>query len=72
MQDDSAAALIDLRDVVKTYETGARSLTVLKHVDLRVDEGEFVEVVGPSGSGKSTLLNHRRRVCWRAGCSQDE
>ena len=42
MPGDSTAALIALRNVVKTYETGAGSLTVLKHIDLRVNEGEFV------------------------------
>ena len=49
--------LIDLRELVKTYETGAGGLNVLKGVTLRVQAGEFVSVVGPSGSGKSTLLN---------------
>ena len=50
-------ALIDLRDVVKTYETGAGDVTVLQDITLHVHPGEFVSVVGPSGSGKSTLMN---------------
>ncbi len=49
--------LIDLRNVVKTFETAAGSFTALKGVNLRVDAGEFVAVVGKSGSGKSTLIN---------------
>jgi putative ABC transport system ATP-binding protein len=57
MESNPSELLIDLRDVVKTYETGAGGVTVLKDIDLRVNDGEFVGVVGPSGSGKSTLLN---------------
>jgi putative ABC transport system ATP-binding protein len=57
MESNPTELLIDLRDVVKTYETGAGGVTVLKDIDLRVNDGEFVGVVGPSGSGKSTLLN---------------
>ncbi|TKJ28738.1 MAG: ABC transporter ATP-binding protein [Chloroflexi bacterium B3_Chlor] len=49
--------LIEVREVVKTYETAAGPFSALKSVDLQVDTAEFVAVIGKSGSGKSTLVN---------------
>lgn len=49
--------LIELRDVVKVYSTAAGEFDALKKVNLKVDSGEFVGIIGKSGAGKSTLLN---------------
>ena len=49
--------LIELQNVIKEYETPAGPFLALKGIDLTVDRGEFMAIVGKSGSGKSTLLN---------------
>jgi putative ABC transport system ATP-binding protein len=49
--------MIRLKDINKSYAIGKNSLHVLKGINLKVNEGEFVSIMGSSGSGKSTLLN---------------
>jgi putative ABC transport system ATP-binding protein len=49
--------MLQLSDIHKSYTVGQNTLHVLKGIDLKVDEGEFVSIMGSSGSGKSTLLN---------------
>jgi putative ABC transport system ATP-binding protein len=53
----AADALIDIRDVTKTYGSGETAVHALRCVSLRVHAGEYVAVMGSSGSGKSTLMN---------------
>ena len=50
-------ALIELRNLSKTYDLGEVQVRALRHVCLDIQEGEFVALIGPSGSGKSTLMN---------------
>ncbi len=54
---NSSQPIIHMRDVVKVYSTAAGDFTALKSINLQVDAGEFVGIVGKSGAGKSTLLN---------------
>ncbi len=52
-----SAHMIDIVNLVKRYQTGTVSFEALKGVDVQIDRGELVSIVGPSGSGKSTMMN---------------
>jgi putative ABC transport system ATP-binding protein len=54
---EHAAAVFVARDLTKIYRMGTTEIHALRGVDLAVNEGEFIVLLGPSGSGKSTLLN---------------
>ena len=49
--------MISMKNIVKSYKMGEEKLTVLQGINLEVEKGEYLAVLGPSGSGKSTLMN---------------
>ena len=57
MNSSTANPLIELRSVVKVYNSLAGSVTALNGIDLQIFQGEFLVVTGKSGSGKTTLVN---------------
>jgi putative ABC transport system ATP-binding protein len=63
-------SLIEIKKLNKAYESGEECVLALYDVDLNIERGEFISVMGPSGSGKSTLLtilgglNHPQGVMW--------
>ena len=54
-------AILDLKDIQKSFQDGEEKRTVLNNLQLEVAAGEFVAILGPSGSGKSTLLRMKTK-----------
>src|SRR3979409_2001030 len=57
MQSRQTTFLIELRDIVKTYRTGEVEVKAVRGVQLAIERGEFVAIMGASGSGKASLMN---------------
>ncbi|MBO3284697.1 ABC transporter ATP-binding protein [Paenibacillus sp. FSL M8-0228] len=53
----SIKTVIEIKDLKKRYEVGGQEIQALRSVNLSINEGEFVAIMGPSGSGKSTMMN---------------
>ena len=51
------SALVEIKDICKVYNPGENEVWALDHVNVTIDKGEFVAIIGQSGSGKSTLMN---------------
>ena len=57
MSSAMSTRIMEVSELWKTYQMGSIEIHALRGVDLRVEEGEYIAIMGPSGSGKSTLLN---------------
>src|SRR5471030_3405038 len=51
------SVLVEVQNLSKIYERGKQKIEVLHHVQLDIEQGDFLALMGPSGSGKTTLLN---------------
>ena len=60
--EDEVMSLIEVKGLSKVYGSGEAEVKALKNINLNIEQGEFVAIVGPSGSGKSTLIT----FTWRS------